>query len=61
MAIDLLSLPLWFLNQVSYWANYKIQFTGLDTFSLPLGLIGMLGFSILLLEFYSWREFFKRK
>ncbi len=61
MLMDMLNIVLDILNWVAYWANYRVHFTAPEDFTLPLALVGMLGFSLLILGCYSWREFIKRK
>ncbi len=61
MSINLLNLPLEFLNWVTFWANYKIHLAGPGNFTIPLAVIGMLGVSLLVLILYSIREFRKRE
>ena len=60
MQTGVLKLALELLDQLSYWANYKIYLGGPDHLALPLALVCFLALSLLVLIAYSLRERYRK-
>lgn len=60
MQTSFMKLTLELLDQVAYWANYKIYLGGPDHLALPLALICFFAVSLLVLIAYTLKERFRR-